>query len=79
MASIRKAKKTFKRNPYYKGRKVKTFVWHKVMPDVSYMIRTLTRHSFLYKKQSFRKLFLFSNVSHVEFVDSKRYKENLVL
>lgn len=79
MTSIRKAKKAFKRNPYYKARKVKTFVWYNVIPDASYMIHTLTRRSFIYKQQSFRKLFLFSNVSHVEFVDSKRYKENLVL
>lgn len=79
MASIRKAKKAFKRNPYYKARKVKTFVWYNVISDASCVIYTLTRRRFLYKKQSFRKLFLLSNVSHVEFVDSKMYKENLVL
>lgn len=79
MTSIRKAKKAFKRNPFYKGRKVKTFVWYNVISDASCVIHTLTRRSFLYKKQSFKNFFLSCNIFHVEFVDSKRYKENLAL
>lgn len=83
MTSIRKAKKAFKRNPYYKGRKVKTFVWYKVRFENkgSHIkgVHIFTKWRFFYKKLAFRNYLFHAKVSYVGFDDLKRYKENLAL
>ena len=78
MTSIRKAKKAFKRNPYYKGKKVKTFVWRKAILE-NKTNHMFTSWRFLYKKQGFNKNVLMVKVCNVGFMDLKRYKQNLVL
>ena len=76
MTSIRKAKKAFKRNPYYKGRKVKTFVWHRVTFE-NKVSHSFTIWRFFHKKLVFKNQFYRVRVSYVGFDDLKRYYQNV--
>lgn len=76
MTSIRKAKKAFKRKPYYKRRKVKTFIWHKVTFK-NKETHLFTRWRFLHKKLVFKNQLFQVKVFYVGFDDLKRYYENI--
>lgn len=86
MTSIRKAKKAFKRNPYYKGRKVITVIW--MSCDMHPLrIRVESRQDIYAHIRKHRKASEYKlirklrghSVSNVKFMDKERFHANMVI
>ena len=71
MASIRKAKKEFKKNPYYAKRRLYKVIWYRFVQDGYVFVNVCTTEKPKQKHLAF--------VDHIIFKDSERNRKQFIV